>query len=515
MPAPLRRVAAAVAFAYLVFALSYGLASFPGLHGDEAWVGLFALRLRQDGLFTPHAINWYTGSLYGWLVSRIFGLLEPGIFSLRVLGVAANAGAALIVATHFARRLGSVQSGAWLLMLAANPLFLLKSRVAWDFYALQNLLVAGLIVCLSDFLQRRRFTPGRVLGFLTVIQLGVQNHFIFASVPLSLWVLVAFHLARDRDWELLPLFHIATLSLAITVVFVVAKPALGVAAWQAHRGLALGAFALLPLSAAFAFAMSSTRWDGLTRSAVDRVRRSRLLSHILGGILVSGLALFGALHLVALVQIGSGVVIFERLASWQAPLWLSVLLHLWSLFLLGVFLLNARRLLQGPTDMTPYERLLVLWPLAYMAVFTAFRFTAQIRHYAILSFLVTAALSVLLPRIVASRRLFLVPAGLMVLALHVCLWRVLLLPQDRRPLELRLGWTTGTSAHFQRLEPLYSVLSTEGICDVRAADFFLDQPLRFYLATHPATCSPARTLAVDYCPNCSGPPFFSWRVIER
>ena len=35
---------------YVLFVLTVELGHFPGLHGDEAWFGLEALRIRSDGL---------------------------------------------------------------------------------------------------------------------------------------------------------------------------------------------------------------------------------------------------------------------------------------------------------------------------------------------------------------------------------------------------------------------------------------------------------------------------------
>src|SRR5207244_10034055 len=65
----LKWLAVAAASAYAIAMLAFHFATFPGLHGDEAWFGLFALRVRDAGLFTPSGMNWYTGSIYGWLVS--------------------------------------------------------------------------------------------------------------------------------------------------------------------------------------------------------------------------------------------------------------------------------------------------------------------------------------------------------------------------------------------------------------------------------------------------------------
>jgi hypothetical protein len=57
---------------YVLALLSFNLTQFPGLHGDEAWLGLFVLQIRDRGLYSPHEMNHHTGSLYAWLLSWVF-----------------------------------------------------------------------------------------------------------------------------------------------------------------------------------------------------------------------------------------------------------------------------------------------------------------------------------------------------------------------------------------------------------------------------------------------------------
>ena len=53
----------------LLIAVVFRLSRFPGLEGDEAWVGLRALTFLQDGFFSVHGMNWYTGAAFQWLVA--------------------------------------------------------------------------------------------------------------------------------------------------------------------------------------------------------------------------------------------------------------------------------------------------------------------------------------------------------------------------------------------------------------------------------------------------------------
>ena len=148
-PPPIRRVwswMAAMGCVYVLALLSFHLVQFPGLHGDEAWLGLFALRIRDRGLYSPHEMNSYTGSLYAWLLSWMFTVFPPDAFSLRLGGALLN-GAAVVIATwHFAKRFGLSSALVWLYLLGTSALFVFQSRLAWEVTALQNLLLTGIAI---------------------------------------------------------------------------------------------------------------------------------------------------------------------------------------------------------------------------------------------------------------------------------------------------------------------------------------------------------------------------------
>ena len=51
------------------------LSVVPAMSLDEAWIGLFAARLRSVGFYTPHEMNHYTGPLYARLAALVFAEL--------------------------------------------------------------------------------------------------------------------------------------------------------------------------------------------------------------------------------------------------------------------------------------------------------------------------------------------------------------------------------------------------------------------------------------------------------
>jgi hypothetical protein len=377
---------------YVLALLSFHLAQFPGLHGDEAWLGLFALRIRDRGLYSPHEMNTYTGSLYAWLLSWVFTYFPPDVFSLRIGGVLLNGAAVVIATQHFAKRFGLGSALVWLYLLGTSALFVFKSRLAWEVTALQNLLLTGILVLCARFLEDRRRAFGDVLAFLVLNYIGVINHFI-------VW---------------------------------------------------------------------------------------------------------------------SAVALFGRVAAWIPPPPLRFVLYAWAYSLLGTFALSTYRRLEPGTfsRLSPYARLLALWPAIYLAVFILFRDRNHIRYYILPSFLIMASLTAALSRIDWATHRWVATAYLGVAAmLNLCFWGEIAQPSPRRPLMLRIGWHLERSADFLPKDALYQTLVREKVCTFQASNFFINLPLVFYLQAHPITnCDRTKVITVQYCLECPSPPYFAWTI---
>ena len=245
-PLSMRRVWSCMAVlgcVYVMALLSFHLAQFPGLHGDEAWLGLFALRIRDRGLYSPHEMNTYTGSLYAWLLSWMFTVFPPDVFSLRLGGVLLN-GAAVVIATwHFAKRFGLSSALVWLYLLGTSALFVFQSRLAWEVTALQNLLLTGILVLCARFLEDRRHAFGDVLAFLFLNYIGVVNHFIFISVPVSLALVVLVQMIFRDDGELGDFFRLSLCNALMAALVFLVKSQITATQWQ-HHLLIVGVIAI-------------------------------------------------------------------------------------------------------------------------------------------------------------------------------------------------------------------------------------------------------------------------------
>src|SRR5438132_1477176 len=70
----------------LACVLCWHLGSLPGLHGDEAWVGLRAADILA-GARPIVGMNYYTGALHQYVVACCFLLFGAGTWTLRLPSV--------------------------------------------------------------------------------------------------------------------------------------------------------------------------------------------------------------------------------------------------------------------------------------------------------------------------------------------------------------------------------------------------------------------------------------------
>jgi len=484
-----------------------GLGRLPALSLDEAWMGLYAERLTALGFYTPHEMNTYTGPLYGLLLSKALSVWDTSVATLRLPGALANVLAFLLAAWELRRRAGTGAAAWWAALLASSVYLLFKSRLAWEVYALQPLLLA-LTLTLLD----RKASWPRAFAFMAVTMLGVSNHFIYLSVPLSLVILFTVRAAWLGEEDQGANLRLCLAALAAGAVVFLVKPLLTEAAWSAQRLWAVPLFfALLPLAATSAVSGS---WERRLVAALAHHGARRWGLRLLG----LGLFAFFVWHLPPLWEALAGPVVWKRIISWDCPWWLDLPLHLWSLFLLAVLGWNATRAWHGHEKMTPGERTLALWPWAYMACFSLFRNTSSLRYYSPIQFLSLLALAGALARLPKpDRRPVAIAAALALIAVQGIFWRELSAPQDRRPLQFRVGWRAENSWDFARKEALFAAFDASKACEIGHMErSFLPIPLAFHRKARPqAECERDAIFDAVYCKECETPPFQRWDVLTK
>jgi hypothetical protein len=491
-----------------VAAVLVGLGRLPALTSDEAWMGIFAGRLQSQGLASPHEMNTYTGPLFGLVLARVFAAFGASVASLRAFGAGANAAAFVLLVATLRRRV-SAEAAAWgAALLAGSAYLLLKSRLAWDVYALQPLLLSLTLALLDGPVD-----APRAFLFCAATLLGVQNHFIYLSVPVSLCVLYGARAAWLGEDSARPWLRLSASALVMSAVVFLVKPRLSDAAWAGERLWAIPLFlALSPLAAAAA------AYGGAWEAPLVRALSVPSVKRWAERALALGAAAFLIWHAAPLWQTLSGPVVWKRIFSWTAPWWLDLPLFAWGAFLLAMIGWRAARAWHGREAMTPFERTAALWPAAYAAIFIVFRNTSSLRYYSLIQFLSLASLAAALPRLPRpDRRYAVILAAVAVAATQGIFWRELSSPGDRPPLRFKIGWHAENSRDFARKDALFAAFDASGACVAGHQErSFVAIPLDFHRAeTGPRPCAMDLIFDADQCPDCAAPPFYRWETVKR
>ena len=171
----------------------------PGLHGDEAWTGLEAMRILRDGYigpWSPSALGQPAGTFY-W-TALLFRFIEPSLFSLRLsialLGVATIPAFYVFTRVLFGRMAATIGS----VLLVVSLWHLHYSRIAFPVVSLP------LVECVALYFLVRGLREGRN-GFLVAAgatsALGVYVYGGFISFALALllfWAFLALAKSRPR-----------------------------------------------------------------------------------------------------------------------------------------------------------------------------------------------------------------------------------------------------------------------------------------------------------------------------
>ena len=486
---------------YVLLVLSVNLAGFPGLHGDEAWFGLEALRIQGHGLTTAHGMNPYTGALFPWLLAEASRVLPPSVLTLRLPGVLLNTAALLILLWSVERAAGRRRAILLFLLFGSSLLFLWLSRVAWEVTALQPLLLAVMVAAVLDAGTRGRWTAPGITAFLLASELGVVNHLIFSAIPTSFLaaaVVVAGAGAGRRSPATTESVWIGALAVGSMFLALLVVWGLPDAIFTQWSGLVMAALVAWPLAAA--------RWLRTCPPTLERWLERARPRWLLAALLLGAVG-FAALHGIAFVGTVADVLPMMRLASWAPALPGTLLGYGWGLVVAGAFAAGARetirRLRRGTVLGTP--DLVTLWALACMAAVALLTGRQSLRHYVLPSALLYLAVALSLPAYRRTTHLFGLIAALAFLAVNAVAWRGILYHTNRRPLRFRVGYGYEVSNHFIRLDALIRDLEARGICRTEAT-FFIEEPLAFYRATRPWACATDRVYRLRYCEDC--PPWY-------
>ena len=175
----------------------YRLGDFPpGLHGDEAWTGIEARRILEDGpigVWSPSALGQPAGTFY-W-TAFLFSFLEPSLFTLRLS--AALLGVLTVLAFYvFARAvLGPTAASVGAVLLTVSFWHIHYSRIAFPLVALPFLECVALVFLVQGLRTGRLFFVA-IAGATSALGVYVYGGFVAFALTLALfWAFLVFRRA--------------------------------------------------------------------------------------------------------------------------------------------------------------------------------------------------------------------------------------------------------------------------------------------------------------------------------
>jgi len=532
----------ALLFLWLAYvaAIAYRFADFPGLHGDEAFVGLSALRALELGhIASPHGITNYSGGLHAAVVSWVFALAGPSTGALRAAGLLCNAAGVALAAC--AIRCASGLPGAAVFLASANAslALLLFPRLAWEVAAFQVLLAALCLGASVRILTHEGSLLGWSFAYCLAVSLGTASHFIFISLPLSLLAAAAWLAALSPRRAFLRLFALQAAGLGLAAMTYLIKPQIDEQDYLRFRHLwNLSIWLLLPAAGAACVACISQggRWMARARCARARVFKAEagrswslpgaLLGGLAAGVLATANLLFFQNHGAVLLGTVAGHLPVARMGHQAPAFWALIAQYvLAGAWLLCAFVGFAWAVLPNRLfpriRLLPAERLLLLAPLSYFSVFPLFTEQTAPRYYILANLLLAASFGVLSGRWLCAPQTGIralgrgavaaLAAGLV--AAQATHWSLAGSDELRPPIRIEYAGYQDTSEHFLKLEELEERLREDGACEIRASGFFIEFPLAFLRRVRPYPCRPGIWAEVHYCRDCLEPPrYFSVRV---
>lgn len=490
--------------AMVIAGLLVRLDSFPGLHGDEAWVGLRALEQQDRGMFTLRGMNGYTGSLFPEIVSLVFSVVPAGIGSLRLAGAILN-GLALILTALTLRKRGTAAL-CFMLAMGSSLLFIFYSRVAWEVNALQNLLLALILLALSRLLDQARSSRRWLFLLLLSFSVGSWNHAIFVAAALSFAAATLLVALRWPSESSVRLQLIGQLNILLQLILC-GRHFVGDGDF-ATRALPtmLAGLALIALATHAYVRIEGSLLPHAIEALTDR-RLARPAKVLLVGLVALSLAA-SPISDVSFFGTVSGVILLERVVSYLPGPIEMIALHLRMVLLLALFATVAFRSVRTEPS-RPQQLLLPLFCLWTIAYFPALRLSiASVadRYYIIPQFLFFVSIALAISGLRVNWRL---PAVALLLTgfvyAQVTMVREALRDEDRPPFELfDYAGYTDTSRHFLKLDGLTQYLNSQAYCRVSSSSFFIAQPMRFLMvAVQP--CASRDDVRVEYCAACVAP----------
>jgi len=489
-------ISLAVAGLYFSFWWLFRLDILPGLHGDEAWFGIQAVKYNEEGISSFHGMNNYTGILQSLMASTVFKIWGAGVTQLRFGGVMANGIALVVLGIVFIRNGAHKAFVVFLLIMAQSGLYLISPRVAWEVNSFTLIFIALNALAVTELTNDRghKSIPWFILFLITNIA-GTYNHIIFSglSIALLLGILLwSFYAGSDR-YRLLILLSLFN-AFNVCSLFLLSK------------------YNLLnyPASYIFLCVMLLIAAECFAVQFLNRTLAFKFLpvsSPAVYIILAASVIYFSVYHGLAFAETYSNYKLIMHAYSLELPAITKISLSVLGIAVLMIFawlLVSDLKTSRKPSFVFEFVLIIYLGILPFYTTNNSFR-------YYLIAYALTAVYISL--RVSQNKMIIKVFIPLMIMscvAINVMLGYVFTNPgRPVRALEISVGKKqVETSAHFLPNQPLIRFLREHkaGNFYYLSNSYFLGQVIEFYKLSNPWEALPENQVVIDYdySPNDHG-----------
>lgn len=471
----------AMPFGYFLFWWCFKIPQEPGLHGDEAWIGLRAIDYLKSKPYDLDGMNKYTGNLQSIFSSWSMKFFGKGVAQLRLPGILFN-----LIALGFISYLCKMLNGRKLfiifsLILAQFVFCLEMPRVAWEINTFSFLF--SVLMLLSFYKTASTIQPVvmHIVIFFLLCLLASYNHILLSCLPVSLFLGLFFWSIANQSLKYERTLILTAMSITNMGILI---------------GLRFGDLEFLSILIVLC---SIIFLEIIYLDKLLAINLSFILSY------PRSISTIGCIACLTLFTIFHGTSFLELVTNCKQ------LLHFFSykcstvekiiLYATGglLFIYFVKHLI---LDAFVQKHICSLIIIAYAGLLNIYTIENSFRYYVVLLLLVALYLSWKISIAVKEHRLLLISLMTSLVVTNFLVYNIY--SDDcvvRKPVRFKMGnGKPETSAHFLSVKPLIQRLKKEQILVIEAGNdqFFIDKPLRFYFIMNPWVFIPGKVARVEY-----------------
>ena len=472
---------------YMLFWWLVKLNELPGLHGDEAWVGIMAIKIGKEGFTYLKPMNNYTGTLqtfFSWLSFEIFG---SGVAQLRYVGILFNF--INIIAVTYLLSVFNIKNLQFffLLIVSQSTFFLVSPRIAWEVNSFTFCLISLQLIAIY----RLQIDTGKAYQFWLVLFfainiLGTYNHIIFSCASISGWVGLLLWKMNQKSNRYDSYIFIGFSNLInLITIFLLMR-------YSIISNYILSSVILLILIIYIEVViLSKANHYQLPSGTKHNIRKPLLF------LMIIGVSIFVYFHGFTLFQIIANYKILTHVFSYEPhPLVLYIFIALATLYLVLFLKYVIKDFFNVEGSILPYVI------ITYMCMINLYTLETSFRYYLTLFFLISLYMSYKFSLSYKYRWLitFLLFTNFSLVnysMINIFWFREKMI----KPVHFSLGiGKTETSAHFLPTSPVVNYLRANKTMNFSTLgeSFFIEKPIFFYYLTQPWEVSSKKTINISY-----------------